>query len=218
MHPTLRKIILSTLLAAIAGAAFRLSFDAQVTLADASGIDHTLGWLYPGVVDLAIFTGVLISIWNPDMRKQLRNYLWGAIAFWTATSVLGNAIHVIALPPGRITVPIALAVAVNTIPALTLFVIIHLTTTTAFAVRTPTTATRTLPRSRPAASRSIEVEAIRPRRTDIPQPSIEELVAMSDSGMSYAAIGAEIGRGKSWVGDAIKTWRDEHEDNAELTA
>lgn len=213
----LKNTVLSILLLAIGGAAFRLSFDAQVTLAIASGIDAELAWLYPGVVDAAILTGVLIGIWNPNLAKGLARYVWSAIALWTITSILGNAFHVAALEPGRITVDPALAIAVNTVPAVTLFLTIHLATTTAFR-RTHTKPTPPPGRRRKTATMTgSDVVVSTPRaarRTDIPGPDAAELTALADRGMSYAEIATQVNRSKSYVGAQIKAYRDQQDGRA----
>lgn len=212
----LKNTVLSILLLAIGGAAFRLSFDAQVTLAIASGIDAELAWLYPGVVDAAILTGVLIGIWNPHLTKGLARYVWTAIALWTITSILGNAFHVVALEPGRISVDPRLAIAVNTVPAVTLFLTIHLATTTAFR-RTPTEPTPPPSRRRrtaPVTGSEVVVSSPRAaRRTDIPGPEAAELATMAET-MSYAEIATRVRRSKSWVGAQVKAYRDQKDGRA----
>lgn len=212
----LKTLILALLLIGIGGAAFRLSFDAQVTLATASGVNAGLAGLYPLVVDAAILMAVLIGIWSPDLRKALSRYLWGAIAFWTATSVLGNAIHVIALPTDRVTVAQWLAIAVNTIPALTLFLVIHIATTIAFrpAIKTGdpvdlvaggymTVNEYRAAHGMPGLDRPRSVRAPQ-SRPDVPPVSDEEILTMVDSGMSLSAIGASIGRSKSYAGNRVR--------------
>jgi hypothetical protein len=206
---------LGLLLAGIGLAAFRLSYDAQVTLAVASGVALGLAGLYPIIVDAAIFTGVLIRLWHPELGRGLAGYLWAAIAFWTITSVLGNAFHVLALPPDRIQLPAWIAIAVNTLPALTLFLVIHLATTTAFRAK-PAPAP-TSPRARRTTSQatlSTSAAAIaQPRtpRTDIPPVNAQELLAMEDAGMSLKQIADEVGRSKSYIGRVVKQARDERE-------
>jgi hypothetical protein len=210
-----KKISLTVLVLAIGGAAFRLSFDAQVTLAVASGIDASLGWLYPAVVDAAILTGVLMRIWFPHAGKALHWYLWGAIAFWTITSILGNAFHVVALPDGRITVPIALAVAVNTVPALTLFLIIHLVATiTDKPSAAPARAGKVPPRP-PKTQRSVtaaSTSTATPAR-DVPPVTDEQLLAMAET-KSVREIAATIGRGKTYVSDRLQRIREQATEEA----
>lgn len=214
-----KNTTLGLLLAGIGLAAFRLSYDAQVTLATASGVDPALAGLYPIIVDAAIFTGVLIRLWHPELGRGLAGYLWAAIAFWTITSVLGNAFHVLALPPDRIQLPAWIAIAVNTLPALTLFLVIHLATTTAFRAKTPAppTPTRAKRATRPTTLSGQPLdEAIAPgvklmqgTRDDIPPVTDADLIALADSGKSYSEIAQIIGRSKSHVGERVKRLRDE---------
>lgn len=219
-----RKITLTLLVALIGGAAFRLSFDAQVTLAIASGIDPGLGWLYPGVVDAAILTGMLLRIWFPDAGAGLIRYLWAAIAFWTFTSIAGNAIHIIALPDGRITVPLELAIAVNTVPALTLFLIIHIVTSIAAAPPKAVGRKRTAPLDAAVRAGAMSVNEARaangiPRppkrvRTDIPPVSDEQLLELART-MTVREIAAETGRGKTWVSERLREIRDREQPETE---
>lgn len=198
-----KNTALGLLLAGIGLAAFRLSYDAQVTLAVASGVTIALAGLYPIIVDAAIFTGVLIRLWHPELKRGLAGYLWAAIAFWTITSVLGNAFHVLALPPDRIQLPAWIAIAVNTLPALTLFLVIHLATTTAFRAKAP--APPTQPAARRAQRRTPTVDAPIAARPDV---SDEDLLALAET-KSYADIALTIGRSKSYVGERVKRLRDE---------
>lgn len=202
-----KNTTLGLLLAGIALAAFRLSYDAQVTLAVASGVDPALAGLYPIIVDAAIFTGVLIGLWHPELARSLVIYLWAAIAFWTITSVLGNAFHVLALPPDRIQLPPWIAIAVNTLPALTLFLIIHLATSTAFRAKTPAPPTQpaTVRRTQRRTTPTVDETTTRP---DVPTISDEDLLALAETN-SYADIALTIGRSKSYVGERVKRLRDE---------
>lgn len=212
-----KNTTLGLLLAGIGLAAFRLSYDAQVTLATASGVAIALAGLYPIIVDAAIFTGVLIRLWHPELGRGLAGYLWAAIAFWTITSVLGNAFHVLALPPDRIQLPAWIAIAVNTLPALTLFLVIHLATTTAFRAKTPTPNTpapraRRSPRRDPDSTTVVAYggQVVRTvPRNDVPAVSDVELLELADAGKSYAEIAQIVGRSKSHVGERIKRLRDE---------
>ena len=206
-HPTLRKIVQSVLLAGIMLGAFRLSFDAQRTLAIASGIEADIAWIYPCIVDAAILTGVLVDVWSPELSRRVLGWVYAAVAFWTITNVLGNAVHVIALPPDRITVPMWLAIAVNTIPGITLFLAIHLSRIRLVDRKQPTPAKPA--RARPTAT--VKVEPITPTRQDIPPTTDLELFAMHDDGMSMSAIAAQVGRSKSYVGAAVKRLNDERE-------
>lgn len=67
--------------------------------------------------------------------RGIRAYLWASIGIWTVTSVLGNALHVLTLPADEVTADLAIAIAVNTVPAVTLFLTIHIATLTVFRDR-----------------------------------------------------------------------------------
>lgn len=206
-----RRIILTTLVTTIGAAAFRLSFDAQVTLALAAGINVGLGWLYPAVVDAAILTGVLLRIWFPHAPKGLHVYLWSAIGFWTATSVLGNAFHIVALPEGTITVPLELAIAINTVPAITLFLVIHIVAT----IATPKPAPRALVAP---ASRSQPRPARAARTTGTPAGSLtdDQLRSLMARNLSARRIAELTGLGKSTIADRLRRLRSEHPDPQEV--
>lgn len=208
--PPLKPLALSTLVTIVGGSAFALSFDAQVTLATGSGINPALAGLYPLVVDVAILTGVLIRMWNADLSKGVTGYLWAAIAFWSVTNILGNALHVTALPAGRITVPILIAIAVNTVPALTLFIVIHIATIpTAHSHQTPTALAGEPQRSpEPIVSTAISIERVA-KRQDLPELTDAELLVMAnDDKLSMSQIAGRIGRSKSYVGARVKRARE----------
>lgn len=202
-----RRIILTTLVTTIGAAAFRLSFDAQVTLALAAGINAGLGWLYPAVVDAAILTGVLLRIWFPNAPKGLHVYLWSAIGFWTATSVLGNAFHIVALPEGTITVPLELAIAINTVPAITLFLVIHIVAT----IATPKPAPQTQPTSanprRPRPARPVTTSS-----TAAGSLTDNQLRSLMARNLSARRIAELTGLGKSTIAERMRRLRSEHPD------
>lgn len=205
----LRNTIVSVGIAGVALAAFRLSFDAQTILAIASGANPGLGWIYPLTVDAAIVIVTLIALWSDDLAKKLRIYLWSALGLWTAASVAGNALHILALPGGRVTVPEPLAIAVNTVPAVTLFLTIHIATTTVFRRRAEVAPVRGRSRAASTVASSTSSPERPPKRTDIPPVDIDELMRLADDeGLSMSQIANEVGRSKSYVGAAIKAERD----------
>lgn len=198
-----RKVIISIGLLVQGAAAFKLSFGAQTLLAAASGIPPEDAWLYPFSVDAAIVTVSLIVVWSEDARRAIRIYLYTAIGLWTAISVAGNALHTLTLARNTITADSTIAIAVNTVPALALFLTIHIATTTPI-YRTPTPNVTTTPRARKPTP-TAPTDANRARRsTDVPPPAIEDLMRMADDEqMSTQAIANEVGRSKSWVADQI---------------
>lgn len=201
-----RYIVLATLIAAIAAAAFTLSFQAQLILVTKlADVSPQFAWLYPILVDAFIVTTTLSALWVPQTTKIRAAYPWIAMSLFSAISIGGNALHVLALDvPNRL-----IAIAIYTVPPIGLLIATHLATTTVFRPRLITThasrpARKTPPRSQPAAIAPINVE-----RSDIPEPSIEELMAMADDDeMSMQAIADAVGRSKSWVGKKIKDERD----------
>lgn len=212
---TIRRVVVALGLVAIAYFAFSLSFDAQTYLAIACGIDPAGAWRYPLVVDAAIVIVTLIVMWSDDnLARKVANYLYVAIAVWTATSVAGNALHILTLPAGRVTADEPIAIAVNTIPAVTLFLTIHIATITVFKRARPFTK----PGKKTTALAAADGVMPRPvgrrqlARTDVPLISDADLMAMLDvEGASYSTVAAELGRSKSWVGEQVGRIRRERE-------
>jgi hypothetical protein len=209
---TARKVIISIGLIIQGAAAFKLSFAAQTLLAAASGIPETDAWLYPFSVDAAIVTVSLIVVWSEGARTAIRIYLYAAIALWTAISVAGNALHTLTLAADTIRANPGIAIAVNTVPALALFLTIHIATTTPIYRTTPTPAT-TPTRTRRTTPTTPATEEPRARRSaDLPPPALEDLMRMADEDrMSTAAIADQVGRSKSWVADQIAKERKRQE-------
>jgi hypothetical protein len=202
-RPT-RRILVALLLATVDAAAFVLSFDAQTILATAAGADPHLAGLYPIVVDAAILTVTLIAAGAEHLRPTLTGYLWTALAFWAATSLAGNALHILALPPHRVTIPLPIALAVSSVPAVTLFLITHIAIVTSFRVkpkRTRTTTTASIPTEPKAAIR-------RRLRPDIPPAGLDEIMALADEGKTIAEIAETVNRSRSRVGELVKAERD----------
>lgn len=200
-----RQVALTLVLVAVGAAAFRLSFDAQVTLAAAAGIPAELALLYPLVVDAAIAGAMLIGIWVPTLTDGQRRYVWISVGFLTALSVVGNAVSVLVISPERVTMPLGAAVALHAVPAITLFLVVHLSATT---VLNPT---RSAPAPTPSARRrsaSRSSSSSTPAR-DIPPVTGEQLLAMADDeDMSVRDIAARVGRSKTWVATHLATARN----------
>ena len=128
---------------------------------------------------------------------------------WTAASIAGNALHLLALDPESVTVPFEIAIAVSAMPAITLFLSIHIAVTTVFRRR----------QDRPAEP-AAEV-AIAPRPTPRRGTSARTVEVVSDEQLmtwveeenrSYQRIADEIGRSKSWVGERVALVRRQRED------
>jgi hypothetical protein len=110
---------------------------------------------------------------------------------------------------GRVTIPIGIAIAVNMVPAVTLFLTIHIATTTVFRRRAQQPAA-TRPRGRRQAIAGVELGDAVARLAVIttPDPTVAELIELNDAGLAYSAIAERVQRSKSWVGEQIKAERD----------
>lgn len=108
----------------LAGAGFTLSFSALSDLAVASGIDSPLAFLWPLIVDGFIVVATAPPFALRSCGRNVTWYPWLALVLFSMISVIGNSIH--ASNAARIGVPIAVATAVSSVPAIALLVATHL--------------------------------------------------------------------------------------------
>ena len=110
--------------ALLAAAGFTLSFSSLIDLAALSGIDRQLAFLWPLIVDgfIVVATGAAFAL--KGRSRRVTWYPWTALIFFSAISVIGNAVH--ASQVAHIRVPIVLATAVSAIPAIALLIATHL--------------------------------------------------------------------------------------------
>jgi hypothetical protein len=89
-----RLISLTTalLVAFLALAAFRLSFDALRHLAAANGVAINMAWLYPAIIDGAIIIFSL-SVLQAGLNRDRTRYPWFLVALFTLLSIALNIIH-----------------------------------------------------------------------------------------------------------------------------
>lgn len=80
------------LVAFLAGAAFRLSFDALRNLAAANGIAIGMAWLYPAIIDGAIIIFSL-SVLQASLNQSRTHYPWALVAVFTLLSIALNIVH-----------------------------------------------------------------------------------------------------------------------------
>lgn len=107
----------------LAVGAFVLSFTALRDLAQRSGIDPELAWLWPLIVD-GIIVVATISVFALAGARVVW-YPWLLLVLGAAISVAANAIHaVVAAEPG---VPPLLAASVASVPPIVLVASTHLT-------------------------------------------------------------------------------------------
>ncbi|MCU6480188.1 DUF2637 domain-containing protein [Arthrobacter sp. A2-55] len=129
-NPLGRPIVLTGFAATvvIAVGAFILSFASLTDLAGRSGIDRSLAWIWPIIVDgLIVAATVAIVALSGHDRKTLA-YPWTLLFFGAVVSTAANAVHAI-LSVDQIhgTVPPIVSAVVASMPPVVLLAITHLT-------------------------------------------------------------------------------------------
>lgn len=109
---------------ALAAGGFTLSFSALDDLAVASGIDSQLAFLWPLIVDGFSVVATAAAFALRSRGATVTWYPWLALILFSAISVIGNSIH--AANAARISVPVPVATAVSSVPAIALLVATHL--------------------------------------------------------------------------------------------
>lgn len=80
------------LVALLAAAAFRLSFDALNHLVISNGVPAKMAWLYPAIVDGAIII-FSISVLQASLNRNKAHYPWLLVGLFTILSVILNIVH-----------------------------------------------------------------------------------------------------------------------------
>lgn len=209
-----QRIALNLILALVGAAAFRMSFDHHVTVAVAAGIPADLAIFYPLVVDAAILSAMLIGIWVPTLTRGQRAYVWWTTAFFTTLSIANNSLSVLVLEPEKVTTPMWAAIAVHAVPAITLFVVVHLAVNT---VLNPANRPRPLTTSAanahvPSASvrpLSSAPSAARPRRgAPVPDDHMATILRLHQQGKGAREIADHVPYGKSKIADLIREHKE----------
>lgn len=117
---------------AVIAAAFALSFDAIEAVGVASGINSRIAWMLPVSIDGAMLVATITAILLRYLRRPAW-YPWFVVVAGVAISVACNAAHA-GLAGGLPRLELAQARAVSAIPAVTLFLSVHLLITLALAV------------------------------------------------------------------------------------
>lgn len=86
------SLLTGALVAFLALAAFRLSFDALRHLAAANGIDADRAWLYPAIIDGAIIIFSL-SVLQAGLNRERTRYPWALVGLFTILSIGLNILH-----------------------------------------------------------------------------------------------------------------------------
>ena len=147
---------------ALAAGAFTISFSSLNDLAVASGIDVQLSFLWPLIVDGFILVATAAAFALKSRGPSVTWYPWAALVLFSAVSVAGNALH--AAQVAHVTVPIAVATVVSSVPAVALLVATHLLVVIAGPVR--------------LESSFVDVAAVAGSAVDIPQAPEPENMAL----------------------------------------
>ncbi|MGO1321235.1 MAG: DUF2637 domain-containing protein, partial [Galactobacter sp.] len=111
----------------IAIGAFVLSFASLTDLAVRSGIDSTLAWIWPIIVDgLIVAATVAIVALNGHGRRAMV-YPWTLLFFGAIVSTAANATHAILSVDRSPDIPAVVAALVAAMPPVVLLLITHLT-------------------------------------------------------------------------------------------
>ena len=103
---------------------FVLSFQALRDLAIRSGIDPGLAFIWPLIVDGFIVVATAAAFALKRRGRRVTWYPWVALVLFSAISVAGNASH--AMEATGVTVPLWVATAVSSVPAIALLIASHL--------------------------------------------------------------------------------------------
>jgi hypothetical protein len=95
------SLVTGALVAFLALAAFRLSFDALRDLAAANGIASQMAWLYPAIIDGAIIIFSL-SVLQASLNRERTRYPWALVGLFTALSIGLNILHAPTAPLPRL--------------------------------------------------------------------------------------------------------------------
>jgi hypothetical protein len=109
---------------ALAAGGFTLSFASLRDLATRCGIDPQLSFLWPLIVDGFIVVATAAAFALKDRGPAVTWYPWTALVIFSAVSVTGNSLH--GAEAAHASVPLIVAAAVSSIPAIALLVATHL--------------------------------------------------------------------------------------------
>ncbi|WP_084485841.1 DUF2637 domain-containing protein [Humibacter albus] len=108
----------------LAAGAFSLSFTALRDLALRAGIDSPLAFAWPLIVDGFIVVATAAAFALKRRGRRVTWYPWAAVVLFSGLSIAGNALHALDSPSPALPVPVA--AAVSSVPALALFIASHL--------------------------------------------------------------------------------------------
>jgi hypothetical protein len=110
---------------ALAIGAFTLSFDALRELATVAGLNRSIAWLWPVIVDGFILLATAAAVALRDRGPRVTWYPWATLIVFAAISVAGNALHA-SSHADRAAVSVTVASIVSAVPAVALLLASHL--------------------------------------------------------------------------------------------
>ncbi|SDT36482.1 DUF2637 domain-containing protein [Jiangella sp. DSM 45060] len=124
--PSRRLIaMIAATVVALAIGAFTLSFDALRELATVAGLNRSIAWLWPLIVDGFILLATAAAVALRDRGPRVTWYPWATLIVFAAISVAGNALHASG-HANRAAVSVTVASIVSAVPAVALLLASHL--------------------------------------------------------------------------------------------
>lgn len=125
------KAVLGTAVGAtviIAVGAFILSFAALTDLAERSGIDPSLAWIWPIIIDGMIVAATVAIVALNGFNRRAMVYPWSLLFFGAIVSTAANSTHAILTVDSIVNgVPALVSALVAAMPPIVLLAITHLT-------------------------------------------------------------------------------------------
>lgn len=116
---------LMALTVAIAAMAFILSFDALRTLAVACGVQESLSWMFPLIIDAPVLAFTWAT-WVFKTRGLGQAYPWAMLIVFSMVSLVGNALHAHPVETNGLLLPDWGAALLMTMPPVALLATSHM--------------------------------------------------------------------------------------------
>ena len=125
--PTVSRRVISTALAGtiiLAAGAFVLSFASLSNLAELAGINPSLAWIWPLIVDGLIVVSTMSILALAGHSRRVLYYPWALLAGGSLVSIAANSLHAILAAAG--VVPAVVSALVAAVPPVVLLAVTHL--------------------------------------------------------------------------------------------
>lgn len=202
--PVARAALVSALLgtAVIAAGAFWLSFYALADLAGRSGVPAEQVWVWPIIVDGVIVVATIAVFALRGHAAALTIYPWGLLIGGVVVSVAANAVHATLT---ETEVPDVVAIAVATVPPISLVAATHLSALLLDRVN-PAAASMSFPwpRKRPTVSAQPAAE-----QAQAASPAPEQVAQAKAGTRKPAAARPTVERAAAASETEIRAWYDE---------